>query len=1099
MSLTWPGVLPAPVLDGDSAVYADVLPGVDLRMTATTGGYRELLVINTPAAAASPDLERIEFGLHSAGLTVIPTAGGGMAGVDDNGRQVFTAPPAQMWDSRGTAAQPGGKANSAKGAQSPAETVPSADAQDGPAPGAGTATVPIDVGAGSLAVEPDPVLLAQTDTAAFPLYIDPDVELRSSAPERMLLRSDGYSDYKWDNTATDGTSSGKGDGKCGTWNGYYCGPGYVQRLYYQFTPGALVGKHVLSAHFTVTSQWSFQCQDRTSDLVRTNNFSVGTTWASRPRELDWMVDESFSAGRGSSCDPDSPAAPVEFADNSAEADENLTPTVRDFAAGKFSKLTLELRSHDEGDASAWKRFKNDGTLVVTYIGVPLPPTDTGIHAGSSVTCETDKDRPDVIDDPVPILAARVRVAAGGSPTDNPARLRADILVQREYSPGTWGTLEEFIRPKAPNFVPDKGLAEDPSPASLQEGIAYRMAASTWSYQTTSETHIDSPSTVTTADWCYFRVDPTAPKAPKITFNGPYTQCLTNACPSGGRPGVPGSFTFAPATGDTNIVAYQYKLSSDSWVDVPLSGGAQTKTLTITPRLAGTQQLQVRAKDNVGSGRWGGRAIVPFKVAEGEEAVGQWHFDDTASGGTSVTAADTGTGPGSRHPATLYTDGAGWSIMGRRGEGDRSLWLNDSASPTQQTGYAATQTSVVNTQSSFTVSAWVYLNDTSQYRTVMSQTGSDNSGFALRYSTAAQQWAFLWSWNSGGTRQSTELDTTLATVPVKVWTHLAVSYDTEAPHTLRIYVNGKPASASMDLPVAATTQTPDGPLQFGRASFTKGATFTDYWRGRLDEIEVWQRALTDDEIAADARLIDPASGAPAVENVVAWDPSGATGTTLTDATTGYGRILTTTGTGQLDGDALVLNGANAAGTPGPVVDDSGSFTVTALAQPDNDAILAKPDGYTAQVVGQRSADGSAWGLWYQLTGRTTTLNDEGDEVAVPISRWLFGRIDAGGTFTGSASNLQETPGDTGSDSDSAGTVRVTGAYDALSGTGRATLYMGVNGQESQAFTTAMGSGDFSVGRAYVSGWGYYLPGKVQDIRVWSGAVADNNQVSNVIGD
>ncbi|WP_433894212.1 LamG domain-containing protein [Streptomyces sp. CA-111067] len=1113
LSLTWPGTLPAPTLDGDSAVYADVLPGVDLRMTATVTGYRELLVVKTPQAAANPDLARIAFGLDSTGLVVTRTAGGGVGAVDDNGRQVLVYPPAQMWDSRGTADSSAAKSSSksAKAGQSPADASPPENAVDGPAPGAGTATVPIDVSPTTLAVEPDPGLLAQTDSAAFPLYLDPDPELNPQAPERTLLRSDGYSDYAFDNTATDGTPSGKGDGKCGTWNGYYCGSGYVQRLYYQFGPGPLAGKTVMSAYFTVTSQWAFQCQDRTSDLVRTNNISASTTWASRPKELDWMVDESFSAGRGSSCNPDAPSAQIEFADNAAQSFENLTPTVRDFAAGKFAKLTLELRAHDEGDASAWKRFENDGTLVVNYIGRPLPPTNTGIKRGTSVTCRTNPADPDVTADTKPILAARVRVAEGGSPADNSARLRADIVVQREYAAGTWGTLEEPIRPSPTSFADDKELVYDESPAALSEGVSYRMAASTWSYETTSQTHIDSHSTVTTAGWCYFRVDTTGPKPPRIFVNGPYTECTTNDCQSKGGPGIPGSFTFAPALGDSPIAGYMYELGSGAWVTKMLDKDrivppGQEEWLTvgdITPIGAGTQVLSIKALDDVGTGRTGAESDLPFKVAEGEPPIGQWHFDDTASGGTSATAADTATGPGSRHTATLHTDGAGWSLMGRRGDGDGSLWLNDSSSPTQETGYAATQTPVVNTKSSFTVSAWVYLSNNSQYQTVMAQTGSDNSGFALRYSPGSRSWQVLWSWNSGGARQYAAVNSAVTNVPVKVWTHLAFSYDVST-HTLGLYVNGKPASTSVKLPAAAALQTPDGALQFGRASYTSNSTFTDYLHGRLDELEVWQYALKDSEIALDAQLLAPLTapggpaGDPAVENVVNWNMSGASGTTVTDATTGYGHVLTTTGTGQLDGDALVLNGSNAAATPGPVIDESGSFTVTTLAQPDNAKVLADwADGDSAQVLGQRSADGSAWGLWYQRTGWTTVPDDAGDDVKVPTTRWLFGKIDSGDTFTGAASEPGPASGSTGNGSDSGGAVRVTGVYDALSG--KATLYMSDVFQEARPFTAAMGSTDFAVGRPFVTGvWVHYLPGSVQEIRIWSGAMKDTDQVSTVVG-
>lgn len=95
--------------------------------------------------------------------------------------------------------------------------------------------------------------------------------------DRTLLRSDGYKSYNWGNGDD---NEGKGVGHCGTWSGYYCGPGYTQRLYFQFSPASLKGKQVLSAAFRVTESWSFQCSPRWVDLERTNNFTSSTTWSS---------------------------------------------------------------------------------------------------------------------------------------------------------------------------------------------------------------------------------------------------------------------------------------------------------------------------------------------------------------------------------------------------------------------------------------------------------------------------------------------------------------------------------------------------------------------------------------------------------------------------------------------------------------------------------------------------------------------------------------------------------------------------------------------------------------------------------------------------
>lgn len=76
VSLTWPGGdLPVPVLDGERAVYRDVLPEVDLVLTATVEGFREVLQVNTPEAAADPALEKLAFPVEAHGLRLTESAG----------------------------------------------------------------------------------------------------------------------------------------------------------------------------------------------------------------------------------------------------------------------------------------------------------------------------------------------------------------------------------------------------------------------------------------------------------------------------------------------------------------------------------------------------------------------------------------------------------------------------------------------------------------------------------------------------------------------------------------------------------------------------------------------------------------------------------------------------------------------------------------------------------------------------------------------------------------------------------------------------------------------------------------------------------------
>lgn len=88
LHLDWPGRLPEPRLEGAKAVYPEVLDGVDLELTATAEGYREVLVVKTAQAAADPALEQIELTASTTDLRLMPGAGGGVRAVDTDGNTV---------------------------------------------------------------------------------------------------------------------------------------------------------------------------------------------------------------------------------------------------------------------------------------------------------------------------------------------------------------------------------------------------------------------------------------------------------------------------------------------------------------------------------------------------------------------------------------------------------------------------------------------------------------------------------------------------------------------------------------------------------------------------------------------------------------------------------------------------------------------------------------------------------------------------------------------------------------------------------------------------------------------------------------------------
>ncbi|MFE5944411.1 LamG-like jellyroll fold domain-containing protein [Streptomyces sp. NPDC056480] len=1128
LALGWPAKLPAPELEGSNAVYREVMKGVDLRVTASTEGFRHVLVVKTREAAANPELKEIDYSLKSTGLKIVEGKAGNLAAVDADGNRVFRAPPAQMWDSAGGAAATSAKApaggsaatsakapaggSAATSAKAPAggPVATSAKAQAGrtaaaPAAGpsaTGSAEPPVDPGTeavepsggdtvvkmdvnltpGTLTVAPDAAMLRGTDADDFPLYIDPTVTWDES--ERTLLRSDGYESYGWEN---DSDGKGKGVGHCGTWNGYYCGPGYTQRLYFEFSPEKLKGKSVLGATFRVTEPWAFQCDPRWVDLVRTNNISSATTWSSRPAELDHMVDRSVSAGRGSACDPDSPDAPIEFSDNPEESNENLTPTVKSFAAGSISRLTLQLRAHDETDTSAWKRFRNDAVLAVNFVGLPDKPTGVGMVAGSGTVCDRTEADPAIVSDPTPLLKATAQTKAGG---EQEAQLRIYFDLDHKNADGTWSDSPDgngSVRPSTGSI--GDGQSATLTWSSLTDGKLYRYQAYTHSLYNGGASWLTSGS----SGFCYFKIDSSAPKAPRIVIRGPYSECLSDTqapndptpCEAAGGPGTKASFLFAPASVDDNVTDFQYRLSqSASWVSVCQSGVPCLFSAVYTPQKSGTYTIYARAKDTVG--RWGAQSTLQFRVDLGEAPVGRWRFDE-ASG----VAIDTATGGGGvRQDATL-AGGAARDERGRRGlvthdslgkplatpSNDRGLALNGTGA------YAATTAPVVNTGLAYTVSAWVRLDSKAQDGAVVAQDGTKYSPFLLWYENDRDRWAFGVKENADNATQHVDVSSENV-ASAGVWTHLAGSYDPDKKE-LRFYVNGKLQGTK----AVAASWSATGPFNIGRNLWA--ASRTAPFKGSVDEVAAWQRALPDDEVADEARTLTNQSYAGA-ELVANWTPDTAVGTTVTDTTSGYGRSLALTGGSTVVNGEIVLDGVDdSATTTGPVVDDTGSFTTSTLVALDGAALATKSVGYKGQVLGQRTADGSSWGFWFELTDTDVVVDkDTYEDRTVAIGKWHFGRLNADGTFTSVVSDQV---------AELDGLVRLTGVHDAQAGT--ISLYLGHNENgEGVAYTAALGSGEFALGKGVSSGsWSHHLPARIAEVRIWAGAMASPDQIDNTVGD
>lgn len=1097
VALGWPGALPQPTIKGATATYADVMAGVDLELTATAEGYHEVLVVKTAEAAASPELEQVTLSATGDGLQVVAGAGGGLRAVDEHGNTVFNGPAGQMWDSAGDG-----------GDQPRALRSAMVDDPQGPAgegnhtqPGAGDTSVvlPVQVGdGGTVTVKPDLDLLRGAGTV-YPVRIDPSVGLDVS--ERSVISSDG--DRWWQFKGEYGV------GLCGNADGYYCGNGYKNRMLYEMSPGQLAGMYILDATFRAYETWSFNCDRHWVDLVRTDNMSEGTRWPG-PKILDLMGDQNVANGRGDNCGPSQPDSWVEFNDSPTEPDENLKSTVRSFADGKIKRLTFMLKAKDEDDPRAWKRFDDNAELKVNYAYQPGVPTSVGVIPGNGTTsyCKTSLTDPLIVTRPDPMVQARVQTKVEAHKGDEEGSLQAEYVVERGDD-AAWHQVWSDHRP-ASGWVPDETL-QNLRTSNRADGGLYRLKARTqshWSYDGTSGDLFSSYSS-----WCYFKIDSTAPKAPTITAGSPYSECTVTTCEGKGGPGIPGSFTFTHNPADTDVKAYRWRLLTTSAQNTKQVDGSTVTVKDVTPSLTGTQVLSVEASDlkpdASGRTRWGTPAEFTFKVSPASGPVGRWHLDDAAPGSGIMTAKDTATEAGARHDATFHgEDGTGWSTRARRGDADYSLRLNDDTTdPAKQVGYASTSTPVVNTKDSFTVSAWVQLSNPAANRVVLTEPGTNGSAFALYYSASGHQWIF----------NRANKDTATGPVyirsvadqtnpPLNVWTHLAGVFDTKGDtdknnDTIQLFVNGRPQGKPVVLATGNPTYEPwtaNEGLQMGRSKVA--GKYGENFFGLLDEVAVWQRPLTGDEIAKEAQAA--VDDVPTNELVAQWDAAGATTTALPE-TSVYpvaGMNLAGGAAPNTDHSAIVFNGTSGyASMTGPVVDESGSFTVSASVEVDSEALKAKPVGYAGQVAGQRTANESAWALWII-------------KPAADSYQWKFTRTTVGSD--GKVTQAAEVPGGDLATTDT--WVQVTGVFDAqetwesadstdpsktLTNYGRLHLYVGdfdqPSGAKSGFSSPQFGSGELAAGRGAKGGsTGNYLPGSLEDLRVWTGAMTADQVASQV---
>jgi hypothetical protein len=148
---------------------------------------------------------------------------------------------------------------------------------------------------------------------------------------------------------------------------------------------------------------------------------------------------------------------------------------------------------------------------------------------------------------------------------------------------------------------------------------------------------------------------------------------------------------------------------------------------------------------------------------------------------------------------------------------------------------------LTTTGSFTVSAWANLAATTHNADIITQDGSQDSGFALQYDHTDNKWAFTMP--ASDTANPTYIRAISTSSPATgTWTHLVGTYNATT-HMLSLYVNGALAGTTTD----TTPANAIGTLTFGRGQ--DNAAPTDYFAGDLSGIQAWNYALTATQVTA----------------------------------------------------------------------------------------------------------------------------------------------------------------------------------------------------------------------------------------------------------
>ena len=229
------------------------------------------------------------------------------------------------------------------------------------------------------------------------------------------------------------------------------------------------------------------------------------------------------------------------------------------------------------------------------------------------------------------------------------------------------------------------------------------------------------------------------------------------------------------------------------------------------------------------------AAPAFAAAPTSGLAGYWAFDEPSGTSTVDSSGNNNNGAMSGSGVMRTAGRVGSGALTFDGSGGR-VTIASSGS--------------LNLTSSFTITAWLRASSLSGYQTPVHKGVSAACSYWLQTKNSNPTSGFGTASTCSGYAEHVVTNTTLQT---NVWYHVAARFD-NAANTFTYYVNANPTYSASEtrVPVGSTES-----LIFGESPYAGGNY--ERWRGQLDEVRIYNRALTAQEIAD--VFNDTGAGAP----------------------------------------------------------------------------------------------------------------------------------------------------------------------------------------------------------------------------------------------